>query len=337
MINILIYLKILLIYLFTNTNTPKGVLSTIVIFKDNFPGRKKSVWEYLLTTVINKNGFVVFAAVVCLFFILPVCAFAQEQTPSPGRKSIVIEHPAETLKDRLAREITIDIREMNAIDVLKFLALKGDFNVITSRQVAGRVTLYLKSVTIYDALEMVAISNNLAYHFENDIVHVMSAAEYEALFGKRFNDKTEVEIIKLDYARPSYVLAALDGIKSNWGRIIIDEDTGTVVIIDTAQSLKAMKSAIEEMESPLDVIVYPLQYAQAELVAMKFKARIDAHAVGSVTVDERTNKLIVRAFSGRREELEKLIKSLDTPTKEVLIEAKVMQVVFKPELDYGID
>ncbi|MCK5581646.1 MAG: hypothetical protein KAJ18_10300 [Candidatus Omnitrophica bacterium] len=281
----------------------------------------------------KKASFAVFLLGFCFYASPFVLAQGSQFNPKP----IIIEKITEDLPARLNREITLDVREMNVVDVIKFLALKGDFNMVTSKQVAGRVTLYLKNVLIKDALDIVLISNHLAYNVERDVIHVMSAVEYEVLLGKRFNDKTEVEIIKLDYARPSYVLAALDSIKSSWGRIIIDEDTGTVVLIDTDQSLKAMKAAIAEMESPLDVIVYPLQYAQAELVAMRFKARIDAHAVGSVTVDERTNKLIVRAFPGRREELEKLIKSLDEPTKEVLIEAKVMQVVFKPELDFGID
>ena len=76
------------------------------------------------------------------------------------------------------------------------------------------------------------MSSNLAYVIENDILRVMSAADYEAMFGKKFNDRNVVEIVQLKYARPSYVLAALDNIKSALGRIIIDEDTGTVVMID---------------------------------------------------------------------------------------------------------
>jgi len=253
------------------------------------------------------------------------------------RKQILVEKITENLEDRLSRHITLDVREMNVVDVLKFLALKGDFNLVTSSQVQGRATLYLKDVSIYDALDIILIANNLAYHLEHDIVHVMSAVEYEAMLGKKFNDKNIVEIIRLHYAKPSYVLATLESLKSGLGRIIIDEDTGSVVMIDTPQSIKKMKTAIDEMEAPFKEVVYQLQFAKADVVAEKLRSRIDENAVGTITVDERSNKLIVRAIPGRRKEVEILIKDLDTPTKEVLIEVRVLQVVFKPEYDFGID
>ncbi len=42
-------------------------------------------------------------------------------------------------------------------------------------------------------------------------------------------------------------------------------------------------------------------------------------------------------FPGRRDEVEKIIRSLDVPTKEVLIEARVLQIVFNPTYDVGMD
>lgn len=257
--------------------------------------------------------------------------------PSEAPKPITIGDSSELLEQRLKRKITLDIRDMNMVDVIKFLSVKGEFNVVTSPSVTGRATLLLKSVAIKDALDIVVISNQLAYQIQNDIVQVMSEAEYGALFGKKFSDQTEVKIIHLNYAKPSYVLAALDGIKSNIGKIIIDEDTGSVVLIDTPKSIEEMKKAIESIELPLETYVYNLQYAKADVVAEKLKARIDANTVGSVTADERSNQLIVRAFPARRAEVETLIKSLDQETKEVLVEARVIQIVLKPQYDVGID
>ncbi|MCA9401107.1 MAG: type II secretion system protein GspD, partial [Candidatus Omnitrophica bacterium] len=88
---------------------------------------------------------------------------------------------------------------------------------------------------------------------------------------------------------------------------------------------------------PLETFVYTLQYANADVVADKLRSRIDAKAVGSITPDERSNKLIVRAFPERRKEIESIVKLLDTPTKEVLVDARILQIVMKPEYDVGID
>ncbi|HOW34789.1 MAG TPA: secretin N-terminal domain-containing protein [Candidatus Omnitrophota bacterium] len=257
--------------------------------------------------------------------------------PSDRPKPIVVSQTQETIEERLARKITLDVRDMNIVDVIKFLALKGDFNVVTSKSVGGRATLYLKNVTIKDVLDIILISNNLAYQLQNDIAYIMSDAEFEATYGKKYNDKSEVAIVRLSYAKPSYVLSTLDNIKSSLGKIIIDEDTGSVVMIDTPQTLAEMKKALERMESPMETYVYTLQYAKADVVAEKLRPRVDANAVGSIVADERSNQLVVRALPGRKEEIEALIKSLDSKTKEVLIDARVMQVVFKPTFDAGID
>jgi hypothetical protein len=73
--------------------------------------------------------------------------------------------------------------------------------------------------------------------------------------------------------------------------------------------------------------------ARADVVAEKLRLRIDAKAVGSITADERSNQLLVRVFPGRKDEVEKIIQSLDEPTKEVLIEARVLQIILKPKLN----
>jgi len=166
---------------------------------------------------------------------------------------------------------------------------------------------------------------------------VMTDGEYQNLYGVRFSDKTDVAIIHLRYAKPSYVLAALDSLKSNVGKIIIDEDTGSVVMIDTPEAIAIMRESIKEIEKPLETIVLTLQYAEADVVADKLRARIDAKAVGSITADTRSNKLIVRAFPDRIKEVRKIVDKLDVRTKEVLVDARILQITLKPEYDVGID
>ena len=195
--------------------------------------------------------------------------FAQAQTDDEAQaiQPILMTEPKESLDDRMQRKITLDVRDMNIVDVIKFLAQKGEFNVIISPSVEGRVTVLLHDVDIKDALDIVIMSSKLAYHIDDEIVQIMSASEFEAMYGKQFNDKTEVSIVHLQYAKPSYVLAALDNMRSNRGKIIIDEDSGSVVLVDTPQAIALMKKAIEQIERPLDTMVFDLKYAKADVVA----------------------------------------------------------------------
>lgn len=272
-----------------------------------------------------------------LFMVSPIAKAQVDDESAELPKPIILTEPKESFEERMARKITLDVRDMNIVDVIKFLAQKGEFNVVVSPAVDGRTTVLLHSVAIKDALDIVVISNKLAYHYENNIVQIMTGAEYAAIHGKQFSDKTQVSIIRLQYAKPSYVLAALDNMKSNVGKIIIDEDTGSVVLVDTPQSIEVMKKAIEDIEKPLDTLVFDLKYARADVVAEKLRTRIDAKAVGSITADERSNQILVRVFPGRRDEVQKIIRSLDEPTKEVLIEARVLQIILKPNYDVGTD
>lgn len=276
--------------------------------------------------------------VIVILFSLSLLRFTGKFVWAQTSEPIVITELNESIMDRMERQITLKVRDMNIVDVIKFLAEKGQFNTVISPTVEGRVTVFLDAVTIKDALDIIIISNRIAYKVQGgNIVQVMSAAEFEAIYGKRFSDKTQVEIIRLKYSKPSYVLAALDSIKSNVGKLIIDEDTGSVVMIDTEEAIEKMKEAIVEIEKPLKTVIYALQYAHADIIADKLRARIDAKAVGSIASDERSNKLIVRVFPGRLKEVENLIRELDAPTKEVMVSARILQVVFKPEYDFGID
>lgn len=282
---------------------------------------------------LKESGFFLSVILMTAFLLLGAAQTTMAQRPKP----IVISELEGDVFQRMQRDITLDVRDMNIVDVIKFLAEKGEFNVVVSPMVKGRVTVLLNSVSIRDALDIVIISNNLAYKVQGNIVQVMSEPQYEVMYGKRFSDKTAVSIIRLNYSKPSYVLAALDNIKSNVGKIIIDEDTGSVVMIDTPEAISLMTAAINEMEKPLETFVYTLQYANAEIVADQLRARIDAKSVGSITPDERTNKLAVRVFPGRLKDVKALLKELDVATKEVMVDARILQIVMKPEYDVGID
>ena len=92
-----------------------------------------------------------------------------------GPVSAQQEYPPE-IQEKFDRQISLDLRNMNVVDVYKFLAVKGDFNISISNTISGRVTLFLKQVSIKDALDIISIANNLAYRLIGDnIIHVMTA------------------------------------------------------------------------------------------------------------------------------------------------------------------
>ena len=242
------------------------------------------------------------------------------------------------LDKKLDENISLDLRDMDVVDVYKFLALKGDFNTSISRNISGRVTLYLREVSIRDALDIISLANNLAYKIIGDnIIHVITEAEYQSIFGKKFSDRRVVKILRLNYLKPAYALEALKQIKSDIGKVVIDEETGSVVMLDTRENVRKMEETISSLDHPMDVYVYDLKYANADDVVSKLKQRLDNKAVGSAQADTRSNQVIVRAFPDRLKEVEKIIELLDKKTKAVLIEVRILKIVLKPGFDMGID
>lgn len=272
-----------------------------------------------------------------MVFAMTICntskAFSDTALPVSSPDTAVSVKDA----DPLSQSVSLDLRDMDIVDVLKFLSLKGKFNIAVSKSIAGRVTLVMKEVTIGDALDIILKANALAYNRVNNIVYIMTAEEYLNSYGKKFDDKTEVQILNLKYAKPSYVLAALDSLKSNVGKIVIDEDTGSVVLIDTKENLAKMIDVLGKMDRRTETVTYQLQYALAKDLAAQLKTKLDAKSVGSIQSDDRSNQLVITAFPDRMQEVKEIIKQLDKPTKAVLIEVRILQVTLNPKYDYGIN
>jgi type II secretory pathway component GspD/PulD (secretin) len=245
---------------------------------------------------------------------------------------------ASGIMGKMQTEISLDLRDMDVVDVYKFLAMRGGFNASMSKEIAGRVTLYLKKVSIGDAMEIISIANSLAYKVVGaNTVYIMTDAEYQRMYGAQFSDKKTVKILRLSYIKPAYAMETLRNLKTDIGRIVIDEDTGSVVMIDTPGNIDRMEKVIAAIDIPLETFVYDLKYADANDVASKLREKLDNVAVGSVQADTRSNQLVVRAFPGRMREVSELIRALDTKTKAVLIEVRILKVTLRPGFDAGID
>jgi len=233
-------------------------------------------------------------------------------------------------------KISLDFKGMDIIDVLKLLAQRGDMNISVSKNVRGKVTIFLKEVDIQDAFEIVLASNGLAYDIQGSIINVMTAKDYERLYGTKFLDKKEVRIFQLRFGKVSTISKALDQIKTKIGKVVTDESSNTLVIIDAPHAVLLAEKLIREIDLPTETRIFGLDYARAEDIKAKVEERLTEN-VGTVQVDERTNKLIVTDMSKKMEELERVISELDEKTSQVLIEAKIVQVTLNDDYKMGIN
>ena len=243
----------------------------------------------------------------------------------------------------LQTKISLDIRDMDMVHFLKFLAIEGELNIVASKAIAGSVNLLINDVTIGDALEIVLSLNNLAYEVKGNVIKVTTNEEYKTLYGVDFYDQKQTVVYKLKYASATNVGTILGNVKSEIGKIIYDDSTGTLVLIDTPDKIKEMETVIEQQEIPTISRVIPtetkafeLKYAKVEDVKSEISEELTAD-VGSMRTDTRTNSVVVTDLPHKIERIETIIKVFDRKTREVFIEAKIIEVTLTDKFEWGVD
>jgi len=236
----------------------------------------------------------------------------------------------------IAGNVTLDLRNIDVVDALKFLSGKAGLNIITTKSVAGRVSLIVNNAPIADVFDLMLRSNNLAYDKKGDIYNVMSQEEYRSLYGKSFSDVRKVKVFYLKYIVPDQAFSLLDMLKSEIGRIMVDAESGNIMAMDSPARLELMEQALKDFEETNTVKVIKLNYAKAKDIEDTLKNQLDSKKVGLIKADERDNQLLVQALPDRMEQIEKLIKDLDRKTKEVIIDVSIVQVNLTNQLDSGV-
>jgi type IV pilus assembly protein PilQ len=97
----------------------------------------------------------------------------------------------------------------------------------------------------------------------------------------------------------------------------------------------ALARAKSEFElAPLETRLVPVSYATAADMMSRAKDLLSPR--GTIAVDERTNVLITRDITGNLNQVEELVRALDTQTPQVLIEARIVEAQSQFARDFGI-
>jgi type IV pilus assembly protein PilQ len=86
--------------------------------------------------------------------------------------------------------------------------------------------------------------------------------------------------------------------------------------------------------APLETRLIPISYAEAEEIQKRAGEMLSER--GSIAVDQRTNTLIARDLAGNLNQVEELVRALDTQTPQVLVEARIVEATSRYQRDVGI-
>jgi type IV pilus secretin PilQ/predicted competence protein len=107
------------------------------------------------------------------------------------------------------------------------------------------------------------------------------------------------------------------------------------LFLDKIDNVYYIKTATERTAEPTESDSYQFSYARAKETAPLIAAQLSSK--DAPQVDERTNTIFFRETRGNIENIRKLLVQIDKPTKQVMIEARLVEVTANPKQSYGIN
>ncbi len=244
--------------------------------------------------------------------------------------------PPEPKKEEISDKISLDLKGVDINELFKVLSTKSGITIVTSPEIKGRVTVFMDNLSFADALDVIITMQDLAYERKGNVVKVMTAVEYEKLYGKKYSEHKETRTFKLAYSKPANVLNVINSLKSDVGKIISDDATGTIIIMDNPQSMSVMADAIKELDQPLDTVVFDVNYAKISDIK-SFLNDLITPGVGQIILDERSSKVMVYDLPQRLVRIKKLMEEFDEQSRQVLITGEILEVTIDDKFQSGIN
>jgi type II secretory pathway component GspD/PulD (secretin) len=276
----------------------------------------------------------IFFLVVILFFCAIISLFAV-QKQSPDQAALFSEPLSQP--DFPDKKISIDLRDIDINEAFKYISSKTGLNIVVTRAVSGKVSMTADNVSVKDVFDIILRSNSLAYEKKESIYNVMTEAEYKNFYGKSFYDSRVFKVFRLQYAIPEQAFNLVNTMKSDIGKVLMDQESGLILVIDTPDRVRNMESTLTAMDQKSVIEVFSLKYARAKDIEEQLKNQLDVKKVGTIKADERTNQVIVQTLPDRMEGIRKLLKGLDQKTRQILIDAKIVQVRLNNQVSSGVE
>lgn len=208
----------------------------------------------------------------------------------------------------------LNIPKSEAIeDILENIVLSG-----RKKYIGKKVTMNLKNVSPEDILKMIAETSGFNIIFSEDMkkLHPISLNLNDIPWDQALD--TVMDMSKLVAKKNGMIL------------IIQTQDAYTQEL----ESIKKAKEATREQEIMVTK-VFPISFAKIE----DLKKILDEYSTekrGKISIDLRTNSLIVKDTSEVIERMKKIVELLDTQTPQVLIESKIVEISERYAKEIGL-
>jgi len=219
-------------------------------------------------------------------------AYQSDNTFTLELKPLTKQEEEELKKEKFGytgERLSLNFQNIEVRAVLQLIADFTGFNLVTSDTVGGNVTLRLKNVPWDQALDLILKSKNLGKRQSGNVMMIAPQEEIAA------NEKLEAETKKQ--------LEELAPLRTEFIQVNYAKAQDIATLLRTRGNVPGGNTGGASNRNRSENLLSPR---------------------GSVTVDQRTNTLLVQDTADKLTDIRKLVAALDIPVRQVLIESRIV-------------
>lgn len=230
------------------------------------------------------------------------------------------------------REIlhTIILRDIPVGSIVEILTEMCGYNVIASNGAAEqKISIYMQDLPLREALESMCRLNNLWFREDKRVITLMTAKEYANEMVVRRNEKTRAFYMRYTNAEDmAKIIQAVMGAQVEFKSISGEKVYGHVEADSSSGGGDSTTGEAEPVLTGQDkekLLALGITEKESDVVALAKK--IGKPLPATITVFKRNNCIVARSLDETLlQEMGKIIEALDTPTNQVLLEVKILQI-----------
>ena len=203
------------------------------------------------------------------------------------------------------QKLSLNFQDIDVRSVLQLIADFTNLNLVASDTVNGRITIRLQNVPWDQALDIILRTKGLDKRRTGNVIMVAPAEEIaarEKLEAQALRQVEQLAPLQTEYIQLSYAKA-----------------TDIQTLITSGRNNGASGSASTSGENGLD-----------ENVGSLLSTR------GTISIDPRTNTIILQDTAKKIDEIRAMIGRLDVPVRQVMIEARIVRATNNFSKEMGV-
>ena len=193
----------------------------------------------------------------------PQAAPANEQPPAAAPAGG--QPPAQITPDAPPQPVIIDsasgdrftmsVKDMEITELLQMIGAKYRVSIVSSSDVAGKVSVNFYDVSLEEALDSILTVNGLTFTRRGKVIHIHKPVPKVAPPAPPAPEKV-TRTFELAYANAEEVMKVLSELKGESGKVVKSDDRNIVVVFDDPNVVESMATVVKGLDrKPRQVLI----------------------------------------------------------------------------------